>query len=114
MKYFTEKEFERCTPSCKVSQMDASFLRILDVAREFSNVPFVLLSAYRSPEWDRKRGRSGRGFHTKGCAVDVVCKDGVSRLKIIRACIDLGLSVGVYSSFLHIDSRDNQIVFYGK
>lgn len=114
MKWFTASEFGRCTPVCNISQMDVSFLGLLDSARELSGVPFRLLSCFRSSEYDRKKGRSGKGYHTLGRAADVKCNDGVSRRKIVAACLQLGLSVGVYPSFLHIDNRENQIIFYGK
>lgn len=114
MVYFHDSEFRQCRPSCDVSQMDPEFLRLLDDAREAAACPFYLLSAYRSSEWDKKRGRSGRGFHTLGRAVDVSCSDGASRARIVKACLGFGLSVGVYQTFVHIDNRPNQIVFYGK
>lgn len=86
----------------------------LDTAREIARVPFKLLCGYRSPEHDISRGRSGKGYHTLGRAVDVSCVDGVSRWRIVYSCLRVGLSVGVYSSFIHIDNRSNPIVFYGK
>ena len=112
--YFSEEEFNRCTPSCSLSQMDAQFLDELITARSIANVPFVLLSAYRSPDHDRSRGRSGSGYHTSGRAVDVRCTDGESRLAILEGCFATGLSVGVYPTFIHIDNRRKPIVFVGK
>lgn len=114
MKYFKPSEFKRCTPSCEISQMDTDFLELLDKVREDAGVPFVLLSAYRNPSHDMTRGRTGKGYHTLGRAVDVSCMNGNIRLIMIKACISLGLSVGVYPTFLHIDNRSNQVVFYGK
>lgn len=111
--YFFEEEFHRCTPSCSSSQMDAHFLDELNNARSIANVPFVLLSAYRSPEHDKSRGRSGSGYHTSGRAVDVRCTDGDSRRAILEGCFATGLSVGVYPTFIHIDNRRKPIVFVG-
>ena len=42
-KYFKEVEYK----------MDVDFLAKLDKAREFAKVPFVINSAYRSPEASR-------------------------------------------------------------
>lgn len=114
MNYFQPSEFVRCKPSCSIEQMDGAFLRLLNAAREVAGVPFVLLSAYRSSEWDKMKGRSGTGMHTQGRAVDIKCVDGVSRYLIVRACLQFGLSVGIYSNFLHIDYRPNKVIFYGK
>lgn len=112
LKYFSENDFERCFPVCFMSDMDEQFLLKLDAVRELAGVPFILNCAYRTPSWDKSRGRSGEGYHTKGRAVDVRCCDGVTRRKIINACIHYGLSVGVYRSFLHIDDRDKPIIFW--
>lgn len=114
MVYFSSDEFKRCKPSCDITQMSIDFLNKLDAIREAAGIPMYLLSAYRSPEHDMLRGRSGRGFHTLGRAVDVSCSDGLGRAKIIRAALFHGCSVGVYPTFLHIDNRPNLIVFYGK
>lgn len=114
IRYFQPSEFERCSPACTFQDMDISFLEKLDAAREFAETPFVLLCAFRSKEHDIARGRSGSGYHTLGRAVDIRCVDGKTRWRIIYACMRLDLSVGVYSTFLHIDNRPNCIVFYGK
>lgn len=114
MRYFTPSEFKKCSPSCDISQMDQDFLNRLDGARYIANVPFVLLSAFRSSDYDISKGRSGKGYHCKGRAVDVKCTDGLSRWKIVFACLSLNLSVGIYPTFIHIDNRSNPIMFYGK
>lgn len=111
-KYFKETEFERCFPVCSLSDMEQVFIDKLDAAREIAGVPFVLNCAYRSPSWDKSRGRSGSGYHTKGRAVDVRCVDPELRYKIVSACIRMSLSVGVYRTFLHIDDRDEPLLFW--
>lgn len=114
-KYFHDLEFKACTPSCDISQMDKRFLDKLDLLRGSCGFPLVLNCAYRSPEWDKQRGRSGNSYHTKGLAVDIRCYDARKRAKIISCALGLSLSVGVYSSFLHIDMRpvSQQVCFYG-
>lgn len=114
MRYFKAEEFTHCNPSCSVEQMNHAFLEKLDTARDLAKCPFYLLSAYRSPEHEKARGRTGKGYHTFGRAVDVSCSDGCSRWRIVYACMRVGLSVGIYSTFIHIDDRPNCIVFYGK
>lgn len=113
-KYFKPAEFIRCTPSCSIDAMDKQFLKDLDVCRHISGVPFVLLSAYRSPEHDKMRGRSGVGYHTSGRAVDVKCTNGEDRRAIIEGCLACGLTFGVYPTFIHIDNRPKPIAFVSK
>lgn len=105
VRHFSEKEFLRCSPSCTFDKMQPLFLYQLDQVRQYCGVVFVLNSAYRSPEYDKLKGRSGSGFHTKGRAVDVRCTDSASRMKIIAACKRFGLSCGIASNFIHIDNR---------
>ena len=52
-KYFSEGEFNRCSPSCSLQDMKQTTMSKLDTAREIAGIPFVLTSAYRSPAHDR-------------------------------------------------------------
>lgn len=113
-KYFHDLEFLACSPSCNIAQMSSRFLAILDQLREKCGFPLVLNCAYRSKEWDISKGRSGNSYHTKGMAVDIKCLDSHKRAILVYNALKLGLSVGVYSSFVHVDCRPTTIVlFYG-
>lgn len=114
-KYFHSLEFLACTPSCSISQMDDSFLSEMDHLREACGFPLVVNCAYRSKDYDISKGRSGNSWHTKGRAMDIRCYDSQKRAMIVQCALELNLSVGVYSSFLHIDNRpfENQVLFYG-
>ena len=103
-KFFKEAEFKKCTPSCSMEQMDQRTLNKLDFAREMAGIPFVLNSAYRSPEWDKKKGRSGDGAHTKGRAVDIRCNTNENRMRIVLACLSAGFRrIGVAKTYIHVD-----------
>lgn len=106
LRYFKPEEFSKCTPHCSVDDMNVDFLQRLDAVRASCGVIFRLNSAFRSSEYDRLKGRSGKGFHTLGRAVDIDCRNSVSRGKIIAACQEFGLSCGVSSTFIHIDDRN--------
>lgn len=108
LKYFKPSEFTKCVPKCDISQMSPYFLHQLDNARAESGIVFRLNSAFRSSDYDIAHGRSGRGFHTKGRAVDVDCRNSVSRSKILAACRKFGLSCGVSKTFIHIDNRNSE------
>lgn len=103
-KYFSAAEFKRCSPSCSINQMDDSFLVTLDALRAQAGIPLVLTSAYRSPAWDKSKGRSGTGAHTKGLAVDIKANASGTRLKIVEAALALGIRrIGVAANFIHVD-----------
>lgn len=93
-------------------EMQPEFLALLDQCREDSGVPFKITSCYRSPEKNRRVGGSPGSMHLKGRAVDIVCPQSANRAKIMKAALALGLTVGVMPTALHLDNRDNQIVFH--
>jgi len=92
-------------------KMDISLLVALDDLRKLVGEPLTITSSYRSPEYNESVGGVSGSYHVLGKATDISCLDGKLRLKIVREAIKLGLSVGVAKRFLHIDNRDNQIVF---
>lgn len=104
MKYFNESEFKRCTPSCSIQDCDKTALERLDFAREVAGIPFILSSAYRSVEYEKAKGRSGKGAHTQGKAFDIVCRDTFTRFHIIDAALVAGFKrIGIGKTFVHID-----------
>ena len=105
MKYFSEQEFKNCIPSCSIEDMDKEFLELLDELREQAGIPLILNCAYRSKEWDLKKGRSGNSSHTKGKAVDIKCTNSNSCYKIIKAALELNIKrIGVGKNYIHIDN----------
>jgi uncharacterized protein YcbK (DUF882 family) len=94
-KYF--KEIEK--------NMDVDFLAKLDKAREYANLPFIINSAYRSPEHNAKVGGKPGSSHIKGLAVDISAKDSRTRFLILDALFAVGFTrIGIASSFIHVDS----------
>lgn len=106
-RYFSEKEFNRCVPSCSMSDMDNDFLLLLDKVREDAGVPLILNCAYRSEEWDKSKGRSGKSAHTKGKAVDIKYTSSATAFKIINSAIKNGIKrIGIGRTFIHIDNDE--------
>lgn len=103
-KYFKEEEFRRCSPACSLQDMKQATMSKLDTAREIAGIPFVLTSAYRSPEHDRSRGRSGTGAHTLGRAIDIRCNTSRNRFLVVNALLKAGFKrVGIAKTFVHAD-----------
>ncbi|MDR2917280.1 MAG: hypothetical protein LBV74_21000 [Tannerella sp.] len=104
-KWFKEEEFKRCSPSCSLQHMQQSSIDMLDKSRDMAGVPFVLSSAFRSSEWDRKKGRTGTGAHTSGHAIDIKCTDNAMRWKIINALFTAGFKrIGIAKTYIHADN----------
>ena len=107
-KYFSEREFELCTPACSMKDMQQSTLSKFDTAREIAGIPFVINSAYRSVEWEKMKGRSGTGAHTLGRAMDIRCHSDRNRFKVIDALIQAGFTrIGIAKTYIHADDSEN-------
>ena len=92
-KYFNEIE----------NNMNKDFLFVLDEAREFAGIPFVINSAYRSPEHPLSI-KNPSSSHIKGLAVDIKATDSNTRFKIVKALIEVGFNrIGIADTFIHVD-----------
>lgn len=93
-KYFKDKE----------ENMDVDFLAKLDEAREYANIPFIINSAYRSPEHPLSI-KNPSSSHIKGLAVDISAKDSRTRFLIVDALLAVGFNrIGIADTFIHVDS----------
>ena len=103
-KYFKESEFERCSPACSLQDMKQSSVDRMDRAREIAGIPFVLNSAFRSPEWEKSKGRTGTGAHTNGCAWDIRCHTSTNRMAMVAALLEAGFTrIGIAKNYVHAD-----------
>lgn len=110
MKYFKESEFIMGGKPC-FQYMDEVFLELLDALRDEVGFPLKLNSTYRSPEYNKSIGGSKGSKHMEGIAADISCTDSVKRAKLVYTALDLGLTVGVAKTFIHVDNRPSQIMF---
>lgn len=101
-KYFAPQEFIKV--GCTIDDINPDSLARLDRARDIAGVPFVINSAYRSPEHEKNKGRSGTGAHTLGRAFDIACMDSACRWKIVFGALSAGFTrIGIASTFVHLD-----------
>jgi uncharacterized protein YcbK (DUF882 family) len=103
-KYFKEVEYK----------MDTDFLAKLDKAREFAKVPFVINSAYRSPEHPESI-KNPTSSHIKGLAVDIKATDSRTRYRVLNALIHVGFNrIGIADTFIHVDDdkdKSQQVIW---
>jgi len=93
------------------SKMDRQFLTLLDALREKVGFHLKINSSYRTEEYNDFVGGVKGSLHCVGKAVDIACLDSKERAYIVAHALLLGLTVGVAKTFLHIDNRENQILF---
>ena len=104
-RHFKPAEFERCTPSCNIEDMQQSALDMIDRLRDEAGIPLLLSCAYRSRAWELSKGRSGKSAHTTGDAVDIRCNNTATRMKIVKAAMKIGIRrIGIGDSFVHVDN----------
>lgn len=129
VKEYSYNDKTQLTPHFKVSEMrcncgkkhnilvDKDLFDVLEKAREILNAKScILYSGHRCSEYDKKVGGSGKGYHTKGQAVDCYFtgQDGKKISGDIVCCVleDLGHKKGigircggsqVYQGKVHID-----------
>ena len=107
--FFPEAEFAACSPPCASDDMDQDFMDSLVALRLAFGKSMPLTCAYRSPQHDRRKGRSGNSAHTLGMAVDIHISD-IEALELICFARKLGFGgVGVQQAgprstrFVHLD-----------
>lgn len=91
--------------------MNQRFLSKLDELRELVDEPLTINSSYRTKAYNESIGGSSRSKHIEGIAVDIACDNATLRAKIVKKALSLGLTVGPAKTFVHVDNRDNQILF---
>lgn len=108
-RYFSNREFERATPSCSMEDLSSELLEMLDIARFFAGIPFVINSAYRTLGYELEQGRDGSSSHTKGLAVDIRTQTSRERYLILNGLIKAGFTrLGIGENFIHADIDSNK------
>jgi uncharacterized protein YcbK (DUF882 family) len=115
-KNFPDAEFAKCSPPCKLDDMQPHFMNKMQEARGYSTVPFRLTSAYRTVEHELKQGRTGASSHTKGVAVDIAFRSNFELMEIVQGLIRAGfrrIFINWKSNFVHVDSDSEKVQSLG-
>ena len=106
MKYFSLKEFAcKCgRPDCGAAAVHPQFVGMMDMARGYAGIPFVINSGVRCKEHNLVVGGSKTSSHLTGYAADIRCHNGQERLAIVRGLIKAGIwRIGIARGFVHAD-----------
>tara|TARA_R100001369_G_scaffold6631_1_gene17525 strand:- start:357 stop:713 length:357 start_codon:yes stop_codon:yes gene_type:complete len=105
VKNFTHAEFDSPDSTDSGSNMDDSFLRMLDSAREVAGTPFRINSGFRTPKHNEKVGGSENSSHLRGFAADIHVTSNSTRYIILEALLNVGFNrIGVADTFIHVDA----------
>lgn len=91
--------------------MKPDFMRKLNEARHDAGIPFVLTSAYRTPEWEVSKGRKPDGSHTTGKAVDIACTGSRQRHLIVANLLKAGfhrIGMNKDKNYIHVDADESK------
>jgi zinc D-Ala-D-Ala carboxypeptidase len=103
IKHFSEDEFI-CGCGCGLNNISLDLVSKLEKARLICGVPFYITSACRCSKHNKSVGGSSSSSHLVGTAVDILCKSGPVRQKILTALVKVGFErIGVASEFIHVD-----------
>lgn len=109
---FSLHEFE-CR-HCGAVMVDPELVRRLQLARDRIGRPLVVTSGYRCPEHNRAVGGAANSQHLLGNAADIVCQDLTVRqlYDTLEPLFPEG-GMGLYSSFVHVDTRGTRARWTG-
>lgn len=89
--------------------MNVNFLAKLDEAREIAEIPFIINSAYRTKEHNKKVGGKPNSSHLRGLAVDIKATDSRTRFLVLQALISVGFNrIGIAKTFIHVDDDESK------
>lgn len=107
--FFTDEEVKGLNPR---------LVDLIDEARGFAEIPFILTSGYRNPEHNAEIGGVSDSAHTKGLAVDIKKPDDpLLALKMVWA---LGLAgfdrIEIATQHIHVDidgTKPHPVMWFG-
>ena len=118
LKWFSFSEFD-CVKNGEVlatgkDNMDISFLKKLDHARDIAGIPFKINSGFRTPEYNKYLESKGykvakNSPHMKGLAADISAKTSKQRYTILNALLKVGFKrIGFGETFIHCNTDETK------
>lgn len=111
--HFKVREFA-CKDGSDTILISKELVDLLERIRMHFNKPVTVTSGYRTSAYDKKVGGSGKGYHTKGMAADIMVSNVDPAVVALYAQSLLddagGVECGCYPSggYVHIDVRTSK------
>jgi len=88
----------------KMVGLDKNLMLMLDKAREYAEIPFIITSGVRSIFSNREVGGVEDSSHLKGLACDIECENSTQRFYIINGALKAGFRrIGIGKGHIHLD-----------
>lgn len=98
---------------CTEGKIDEKLVNILQQIRDHFGEPVYITSAYRCPKHNERVGGALGSYHTYGQAADIQVKD-TTPAEVAKYAESIGvLGIGLYETFVHIDTRNTKSFWYG-
>lgn len=112
---FNSNEFDcKGKGCCKTTKIDTKLVEYLQKIRTHFGKAVTINSAYRCPVHNAATKNAAKNSrHTKGEAADIVVS-GVKPAEVAKYAESIGVKgIGLYDTFVHIDSRTTKSFWYG-
>jgi zinc D-Ala-D-Ala carboxypeptidase len=97
-------EFE-CKDGSHLVKVDENLVEKIQKLRDYLGKPIIVVSGYRTPEYNKLIGGAPKSQHMQGKAADIKVT-GVSPYEVAKAAKTIGFNgIGIYPTFTHIDVR---------
>lgn len=111
-KNFKLSEFQ-CKDGSHLVKVDSQLLNKLQRLRDKLDKPIIINSGYRTPDYNRKVGGAKNSLHLEGKAADIIV-NGISPNRLSKQAEKIGFNgIGIYETFLHVDTRNKKTKWYG-
>lgn len=105
----TRGDVQNDTPPAALWERIVPTVRLVEAIREKFG-PTTIHSAYRSPEYNAAVAKSKDSRHSHNDALDFSCENGtpaewLAELKAMRAAGMFQGGLGLYNTFVHVDTR---------
>lgn len=110
LRYFQLSEFE-CKCGCGANYMDRDHVLMLDNARDFARVPFIINSGHRCLKHNKDIGSKDTSSHIRGYASDINTPDSHTRFRVLYGVIMAGfkrIEWGTDGKWIHVDNDPNK------
>ena len=112
-KNFKVKEFACKCGKCS-TKIDDKLVSFLQKIREHFGQPVTINSGYRCSTHNKKVGGTPNSQHLLGKAADIRV-NGLSPNELANYCEKIGFGgIGIYKTFVHVDTRSLRSRWYGK
>lgn len=113
-KNFKSTEFDcKGKGCCSKTPLDIELIGYAQVIRNYFNKPVTINSGYRCLKHNKDVGGVTNSRHTQGRAADIAVK-GIKPKDVAKFAETIGIrGIGLYDSFVHIDTRTNKSYWQG-